>query len=75
MSLTFSSYCLDNLSPDLLKEFPEPKSLLNNTISRSLGVSDLSKLIQYNCTEHGNIKVRVKITMIWGLLTHHITEN
>uniref|UniRef100_A0A3Q3X9C8 RNA helicase n=1 Tax=Mola mola TaxID=94237 RepID=A0A3Q3X9C8_MOLML len=29
-------------SPDLLKEFPDPKGLLNNTISRSLGVSDLN---------------------------------
>ncbi|XP_018531992.1 ATP-dependent RNA helicase DHX30 [Lates calcarifer] len=54
----------DNLSPDLLKEFPEPKSLLNNTISRSLGVSDLSKLIQYNCTEHGNIK-KATVTLLW----------
>ncbi|XP_044224115.1 ATP-dependent RNA helicase DHX30 [Thunnus albacares] len=46
----------DNVSPGLLKEFPDPKNLLNSTISRSLGVGDVSQLIQYNCTEHAGIK-------------------
>ncbi|XP_067462111.1 ATP-dependent RNA helicase DHX30 [Thunnus thynnus] len=46
----------DNVSPDLLKEFPDPKNLLNSTISRSLGVGDVSQLIQYSCTEHAGIK-------------------
>ncbi|KAM7400526.1 hypothetical protein PAMA_004964 [Pampus argenteus] len=46
----------DNVSPNLLNEFPDPKSLLNNTISRSLGVSDVTQLIQYSCTEHEGVK-------------------
>ncbi|XP_040910284.1 ATP-dependent RNA helicase DHX30 [Toxotes jaculatrix] len=54
----------DNFSPDLLKEFPDPKSLLNNTISRSLGVSDLSHLIQYSYTEHAGVK-KVTVTLRW----------
>ncbi|XP_040000586.1 ATP-dependent RNA helicase DHX30 [Xiphias gladius] len=54
----------DNLSPDLLKEFPDPKSLLNNTISRSLGVSDLSQFIQYSYTEHAGIKKAI-VTLLW----------
>uniref|UniRef100_A0A3B4G9U5 RNA helicase n=1 Tax=Pundamilia nyererei TaxID=303518 RepID=A0A3B4G9U5_9CICH len=45
----------------LLKEFPDPKSLLHNTISRSLGVSDLSQLIQYSCMEHAGVKVSAKV--------------
>lgn len=50
---------LDNVSPNLLlKEFPDPKNLLNSTISRSLGVSDLSQLIQYSCEETAGVKVR-----------------
>ncbi|XP_056148507.1 ATP-dependent RNA helicase DHX30 [Lampris incognitus] len=51
-------------SPNLLKEFPEPKSLLNNAISRSLGVSDLSQLIQYSCTEHDGVK-KATVTVAW----------
>ncbi|XP_044076509.1 ATP-dependent RNA helicase DHX30 isoform X2 [Siniperca chuatsi] len=53
-----------NVSPNLLKEFPDPKGLLNNTISRSLGVSDLSQLIQYSCTEHAGVK-RATVTLLW----------
>uniref|UniRef100_A0A667XYK1 RNA helicase n=1 Tax=Myripristis murdjan TaxID=586833 RepID=A0A667XYK1_9TELE len=49
---------------DLLKEFPEPKSLLNNTISRSLGVNDMSQLVQYNCTEEAGLK-RATVTVLW----------
>ena len=48
-------------NPKLLKEFPEPKGLLNNAISRSLGVSDLSNLIQYHCTENGDVKVSIHV--------------
>ncbi|RVE61749.1 hypothetical protein OJAV_G00175700 [Oryzias javanicus] len=49
---------------NLLKEFPDPKGLLNNTISRSLGVSDLSEFIHYSCTEHQGIK-RATVTLLW----------
>ncbi|CAL8280233.1 unnamed protein product [Lota lota] len=49
---------------DLLKEFRDPKGLLNNIISRSLGVNDLSQLIQYNCTDHGDVK-RATVTVMW----------
>uniref|UniRef100_UPI003AADDFB4 ATP-dependent RNA helicase DHX30 n=1 Tax=Centroberyx gerrardi TaxID=166262 RepID=UPI003AADDFB4 len=51
-------------SPNLLKEFPDPKSLLNSTISRSLGVGDLSRVIQYSCTEHAGVK-RATVTLQW----------
>ncbi|KAF7665938.1 hypothetical protein LDENG_00127400 [Lucifuga dentata] len=51
-------------SPNLLKEFPDPKSLLNNTISRSLGVNDLSQLIQYSCQDQAGVK-KVTITVLW----------
>ncbi|XP_062338492.1 ATP-dependent RNA helicase DHX30 [Osmerus eperlanus] len=51
-------------NPKLLKEFPEPKGLLNNAISRSLGVSDLSNLIQYHCTENGDVK-KATVTVLW----------
>ncbi|XP_071346753.1 ATP-dependent RNA helicase DHX30 [Trachinotus anak] len=54
----------DKLSADLLKEFPDPKTLLNNTISRSLGVSDLSRLIQYSYTEHVGMK-KATVTLLW----------
>ncbi|XP_022062811.1 ATP-dependent RNA helicase DHX30 [Acanthochromis polyacanthus] len=54
----------DNLSSALLKEFPDPKSLLHNTVSRSLGVSDLSQLIQYSCTEHAGVK-KVTVSLTW----------
>lgn len=53
-----------NTSADLLKEFPDPKGLLNNTISRSLGVGDLSELIQYSCTEHAGVK-KVTVRLQW----------
>ncbi|KAM6919240.1 ATP-dependent RNA helicase DHX30 [Xenentodon cancila] len=51
-------------SPNILKEFPDAKGLLNNTVSRSLGVSDLSQLIQYSCTELDGIK-KVTVTLQW----------
>ncbi|XP_068460407.1 ATP-dependent RNA helicase DHX30 [Clinocottus analis] len=54
----------DNVSSNLLKEFPDPKGLLNNTISRSLGVSDLSQLIQYSCTENAGVK-KATVTLLW----------
>ncbi|KAI2667144.1 ATP-dependent RNA helicase DHX30 [Labeo rohita] len=41
--------------PDLLQEFPQPKNLLYATLSRSLGLSDLSQYIQYSCTD-GEVK-------------------
>ncbi|XP_047445082.1 ATP-dependent RNA helicase DHX30 [Mugil cephalus] len=53
-----------NNNPDLLKEFPDPKSLLNSTLSRSLGVNDLSQLIQYTCTEDVDVK-RATVTVLW----------
>lgn len=56
------TFCF-NPSVELLKEFPEPKSLLYKSISRSLGVSDMSKLIQYSCTEHAGVKVRTEVMM------------
>uniref|UniRef100_A0A3Q3K766 ATP-dependent RNA helicase DHX30 n=1 Tax=Monopterus albus TaxID=43700 RepID=A0A3Q3K766_MONAL len=40
--------------------FPEPKTLLNNTINRALGISDLSQYIQYSCTEH-----KATVTLLW----------
>ncbi|KAM8850628.1 ATP-dependent RNA helicase DHX30 [Spinachia spinachia] len=47
----------DNVSTDfLLKQFPDPKNLLNSTVSRSLGVGDLSRLIQYSCEETAGVK-------------------
>ncbi|XP_029380368.1 ATP-dependent RNA helicase DHX30 isoform X1 [Echeneis naucrates] len=49
---------------DLLKEFPDPKTLLNNTISRSLGVSDLSDLIHYSYAEEVGIK-KATVTLLW----------
>ncbi|KAK0150638.1 putative ATP-dependent RNA helicase DHX30 [Merluccius polli] len=48
----------------LLKEYRDPKGLLYNTISRSLGVNDLSQLIQYSCTDHGDVK-RATVTLEW----------
>ncbi|KAM6920019.1 ATP-dependent RNA helicase DHX30 [Lycodopsis pacificus] len=54
----------DNLSPNLLKEFPDPKGLLNNTVSRSLGVNDLSQLIQYSCTDSAGVK-KATVTLLW----------
>ncbi|XP_028282610.1 ATP-dependent RNA helicase DHX30 isoform X2 [Parambassis ranga] len=54
----------DNVNSNLLKEFPDPKGLLYNTVSRSLGVSDLSQLIQYSCTEHSGVK-KATVTLQW----------
>ncbi|XP_010764518.1 putative ATP-dependent RNA helicase DHX30 [Notothenia coriiceps] len=54
----------DDVSPSLLKEFPDPKSLLNNTISRSLGVNDLAQYIQYSCTESEGVK-KATVTLLW----------
>ncbi|KAJ8337092.1 hypothetical protein SKAU_G00383120 [Synaphobranchus kaupii] len=48
---------------DYLKEFPEPKQLLNQTLTRSLGISDLSQYIQYHCSE-GTVK-RATLTIQW----------
>lgn len=56
---------LGNTSPHLLKEFPDPKGLLNNAISRSLGIGDLSQYVQYSCTEHAGVKVRTKTRPWW----------
>ncbi len=68
MLLTFN--CLGNIKakPNLLKDFPDPKGLLNNTISRSLGVSDPSELVKYSCTEHAGIKVGTKVILLHGIL-------
>ncbi|XP_054889642.1 ATP-dependent RNA helicase DHX30 [Poeciliopsis prolifica] len=63
-SASFFNSKRGNGTPDLLKEFPDPKSLLNNTISRSLGVNDLSQLIQYTCTEHSGVK-KATVTLLW----------
>ncbi|XP_053186597.1 ATP-dependent RNA helicase DHX30 [Scomber japonicus] len=46
----------DNVSPNLMKEFPDPKNLLYSTISRSLGVGDVTQFIQYSCTEEAGVK-------------------
>nr|XP_046264175.1 ATP-dependent RNA helicase DHX30 [Scatophagus argus] len=53
-----------NAGSKLLKDFPDPKGLLNNTISRSLGVQDLSQYIQYTCTEDAGVK-RATVTLLW----------
>lgn len=58
---------LGNTSLHLLNEFPDPKGLLNNAISRSLGVGDLSQYIQYSCTEHAGVKVGTKIIPSWQI--------
>ncbi|XP_017278017.1 ATP-dependent RNA helicase DHX30 [Kryptolebias marmoratus] len=49
---------------DLLKEIPDPKTFLNNTISRLMGVSNLSQLIQYSCTEQAGVK-KATVTLQW----------
>ncbi|KAL1279714.1 hypothetical protein QQF64_014314 [Cirrhinus molitorella] len=51
--------------PDLLREFPQPKNLLFATLSRSLGLSDLSQYIQYSCTD-GEVK-RATVTLHWPM--------
>ncbi|XP_016103372.1 putative ATP-dependent RNA helicase DHX30 [Sinocyclocheilus grahami] len=48
---------------DLLLEFPQPKNLLFATLSRSLGLSDLSQYVQYSCTD-GEVK-RATVTLHW----------
>ncbi|XP_057713865.1 ATP-dependent RNA helicase DHX30 [Corythoichthys intestinalis] len=53
-----------NVSSNLLEEFPDPKNLLNSTIARSLGVNNLSELIQYNCTEEAGVK-KATVTVLW----------
>lgn len=63
MPLIFCLYCLVDTSHHLVKEFPNAKSLLNNAIARSLGVSDLSQFIQYSCTENAGVKVRAKVSV------------
>lgn len=50
---------------DLLKEFPHPKNLLHATVSKSLGLSDLSEYIQYSCTD-GEVKVICPYKMYHG---------
>uniref|UniRef100_A0A6Q2XFR1 ATP-dependent RNA helicase DHX30 n=1 Tax=Esox lucius TaxID=8010 RepID=A0A6Q2XFR1_ESOLU len=44
--------------------YPEPKNLLFTTISRALGLSDLSQHIQYHCTEDAGVK-RATVTLLW----------
>ncbi|XP_067218284.1 ATP-dependent RNA helicase DHX30 [Chanodichthys erythropterus] len=51
--------------PDLLREFPQPKNLLYATLSKSLGLSDLSQYIQYSCTD-GEVK-RATVTLHWPM--------
>ncbi|XP_072297700.1 ATP-dependent RNA helicase DHX30 [Eucyclogobius newberryi] len=53
-----------NLNPSLLKDFPDSKSLLHNAISRSLGISDTSRLVQYSCSEHAGVK-KATVTVLW----------
>ncbi|XP_019967260.2 ATP-dependent RNA helicase DHX30 [Paralichthys olivaceus] len=60
----------NHLNTDLLKEFPNPKSLLSDTISRSLGTSDLSRHIQYSYTEQEGVK-KATVTLLWP---HKIEE-
>ncbi|KAI4878126.1 hypothetical protein NFI96_011072, partial [Prochilodus magdalenae] len=48
---------------DTLMEFPQAKSLLHSTLSRSLGSSDVSRYIQYDCTD-GEVK-RATLTLLW----------
>ncbi|XP_068196409.1 ATP-dependent RNA helicase DHX30 [Antennarius striatus] len=54
----------DNETANLLKEFPDPKHLLNATICQSLRTSDLSQYIQYSCVEHAGIK-KATVTLQW----------
>ncbi|XP_018620694.2 ATP-dependent RNA helicase DHX30 isoform X2 [Scleropages formosus] len=48
---------------ELLSEFPEPKNLLHKTLSQNLGLSDLSELLRYHCTE-GPVK-KATLTVLW----------
>uniref|UniRef100_A0A8C9VJT5 ATP-dependent RNA helicase DHX30 n=1 Tax=Scleropages formosus TaxID=113540 RepID=A0A8C9VJT5_SCLFO len=45
------------------REFPEPKNLLHKTLSQNLGLSDLSELLRYHCTE-GPVK-KATLTVLW----------
>ncbi|CAN9503526.1 unnamed protein product [Ophioblennius macclurei] len=48
----------------LLQQFPDPKGLLNSALSRSLGVSDLSRFVQYSSSEQAGLK-RATVTLLW----------
>ncbi|XP_061776526.1 ATP-dependent RNA helicase DHX30 [Nerophis ophidion] len=63
-STSHFQYKEGNINSNLLDEFPDPKCLLHNTISRSSGVKDLSHLIQYTCTEGDGVK-RATVTVLW----------
>ncbi|XP_057189902.1 ATP-dependent RNA helicase DHX30 [Triplophysa rosa] len=56
---------VDRGGSDLLQEFPQPKNLLHATLSKSLGLSDLSQYIQYSCTD-GEVK-RATVTLHWPM--------
>ncbi|CAH2281726.1 ATP-dependent RNA helicase DHX30 isoform X2 [Pelobates cultripes] len=51
-------------SCDLLKEFPEPKSLLNNVISRALGSTEIKDKLVYTHISNAN-KYRVTLHVKW----------
>lgn len=53
-----------NPNTNFLKDFPDPKSLLHSTISRSLGICNTSKLVQYTCSEQRGVK-RATVTVLW----------
>ncbi|KAM9789373.1 ATP-dependent RNA helicase DHX30 [Neosynchiropus ocellatus] len=48
----------------LLEEFPKPKTLLNNSIARCLGLNDMSQVIRYSCTEGTGLK-KATVTVLW----------
>ncbi|KAK7945549.1 hypothetical protein WMY93_001277 [Mugilogobius chulae] len=53
-----------NLNSSLLKNFPDSKGLLHDTISRSLGIGDISRHVQYSYSENAGVK-KVKVTVLW----------
>ncbi|KAM9844332.1 ATP-dependent RNA helicase DHX30 [Aulostomus maculatus] len=53
-----------NVNSNLLDEFPTPKRLLWDTISRSVRADDCSHLIQYRCTEEAGVK-KARVTVLW----------
>ncbi|XP_061835289.1 ATP-dependent RNA helicase DHX30 isoform X2 [Nerophis lumbriciformis] len=63
-SVSHIQYEQENINSNLLDDFPDPKGLLHNTVSRSLGVSDLSQFIQYTCTEEQGVK-KATVTVLW----------
>uniref|UniRef100_A0A4W4DM92 ATP-dependent RNA helicase DHX30 n=1 Tax=Electrophorus electricus TaxID=8005 RepID=A0A4W4DM92_ELEEL len=68
ISLRNRSRCGDththtHIHPSILTLFPQAKSLLHSTVSRSLGQSDVSQYIQYHCTD-GEVK-RATVTLLW----------